>query len=193
MTTVPGRSLEGWRETMIEVGRDLYAHDLVTSHGGNLSLRRPAGGALITATGAMLGRLDASTVVAIDDTGAPLEAGARAPSSNTDIHVAIYVAHPQAEAILHAHPAHAVARTLASEADALEPANFEGRMLLGRVPVVDGEGPEPPAVIAAALYECPLVLVRGHGSFAIGPDLWQALNYTSALEESAQILTLAGL
>jgi L-fuculose-phosphate aldolase len=182
---------EGWRETLIEVGRDLYAHHLVTSHGGNLSLRRPAGGALITATGAMLGRLDGSTIVAIDGGGAPLKAGTRAPSSDTAVHVAIYAAHPQAGAVLHAHPAHAVARTVASTADVLVPANFEAEVLLGSVPVIGGEGPAPPEAVAAALHECPIVLVRGHGSFAVGPDLWQALNYTSALEEAAQILTLA--
>ena len=35
-------------------------------------------------------------------------------------------------------------------------------------------------------------MVRGHGSFARGEDIWDALLYTSALEEAAQILALAG-
>ena len=191
MTPPAGGGLGGWRDALIDVGRDLYAQRLVTSHGGNLSLRRPAGGALITATGAMLGRLDASTLVAIDEAGAPLEVGARAPSSNTDIHVAIYAAHPEARAILHAHPAHAVAHTIASGADAFHPVNFEARLLFGHVPIVDGSGEDAPAVIASALGASPMVLVRGHGSFARGADLWEALMYTSALEEAAEIMTHA--
>jgi len=185
-----GRS-GGWRDTLIEVGRDLYAQRLVTSHGGNLSLRRPAGGALITATGAMLGRLDASTLVAIDEAGARLEVGARAPSSNTDIHVAIYAAHPEARAILHAHPAYAVAQTVGSGAGEFQPVNFEARLLFGHVPIVDGSGADAPAVIASALGSSPIVLVRGHGSFARGADLWEALMYTTALEEAAEIATHA--
>ena len=40
--------------------------------------------------------------------------------------------------------------------------------------------------------ETPLVMVRGHGSFAIGTDIWNALMYSSSLEEAAQILTLTG-
>ncbi|MEZ4502518.1 MAG: class II aldolase/adducin family protein [Dehalococcoidia bacterium] len=190
MTPVGG-SLGGWRDTLIEVGRDLYAQRLVTSHGGNLSLRRPAGGALITATGAMLGRLDASTLVPIDGGGAPLEVGARAPSSNTDIHVTIYAAYPEVGAILHAHPAYATALSIASGADTFQAVNFEARLLFGQVPIVDGSGSDAPSVIASALASSPIVLVRGHGSFARGADLWQTLMYTTALEEAAEIATHA--
>jgi L-fuculose-phosphate aldolase len=146
---------------------------------------------LITATGAMLGRLGASTLVAIDEAGAPLEAGARAPSSNTEIHVAIYAAHPETRAILHAHPAYAVAHTIASGADTFHPVNFEARLLFGSVPIVDGSGADAPAVIASALGSSPIVLVRGHGSFARGTDLWEALMYTTAIEEAAEIFTHA--
>jgi ribulose-5-phosphate 4-epimerase/fuculose-1-phosphate aldolase len=33
-------------------------------------------------------------------------------------------------------------------------------------------------------------MARGHGSYVRGGDLWQALQWTSALEESAQVLWL---
>src|SRR5688572_25383862 len=183
--------LEGWRETLVEVGRDLYTHGLVSSHGGNLSLRRPAGGALITATGAMLGHLDASRLVAVDEGGLAVQPARAAPSSNTAIHLAIYRAHPQARAVLHAHPPYTVARSIALGGDALHPVNFEARLLLGSVPmltVVDSAAPE---AVAEALGRAPIVIVRGHGSFAMADDPWQALNYTTTLEEAAQILTHA--
>ncbi|MSP22143.1 MAG: hypothetical protein EXR66_03885 [Dehalococcoidia bacterium] len=73
-------SLDAWRGPVVEVGRDLYARGLVSSHGGSLSVRRHAGGALITATGAMLGHLEASTLVAVDESGALVQDGAAAPS-----------------------------------------------------------------------------------------------------------------
>ena len=186
-----------WRETLIEVGRDLYAHNLVTSHGGNLSVRRPAGGALITATGAMLGRLDEGQLVAVDDRGEPLSPKAPAPSSNTDVHLAIYAAHPEASAVIHAHPVYAVARSLAMREQAPEdefaPINLEAQLILKTsVPVLTVDWDGAPNAVAEALHRCPIVLVRGHGSFAMGNNPWEALSYTSVLEEAAQIAALAG-
>ncbi len=181
---------------LIEAGRDLCAAGLVTSHGGNLSMRALGagdGGTLITATGAMLGRLTAQDLVPVSAAGEPAP-GVPAPSSNTAIHLAIYAAHTEAGAIIHAHPVHAIARTLAGDNELIEPANFEGKLFLPQVPVLPEGSEDAPDVIAAALdlAATPLVMVRGHGSFAIGTDIWQALMYSSALEEAAQILTLAG-
>lgn len=185
--------LDAWREILIEVGRDLASRGLVTSHGGNLSIRRPAGGALITATGAMLGRLDAGRLVAVDAAGGRIQEGAATPSSNTVIHLAIYAAHPDAQAILHAHGPHSIARSLSMESDSLHPANFEAHLVLGSsVPVLTVVEHEAPAVVARALDACPIVIVRGHGTFAMATDLWQTLSYTTVLEEAAQILVLAG-
>jgi L-fuculose-phosphate aldolase len=176
-------------ESLVEAGRDLWSAGLVTSHGGNLSLRGPGGGALISATGAMLGRLTRERLVAVDAEGrAP--AGAPAPSSDTRIHVATYAACPDAGAIIHAHPVHAIA--LSFHRDAIEPRNLEGRLFLGRVPILDVEWQESAEPVAAALVDCPIVVVRGHGAYARGTDVWEALRVTSALEESAQILSLVG-
>jgi L-fuculose-phosphate aldolase len=186
-----GPGLDAWRESLIEVGSDLYAHGLVSSHGGNLSVRRPAGGALITASGAMLGRLTGAQLVAVDATGVTVQQGALTPSSNTAIHLAIYAAHPRAGAVLHAHPPYAVARSLALEGGALHPINYEGRLVLGTVPVLTVTDSEAPRVVAEALGSAPVVIVRGHGTFAVGDSVWQALRYTSALEEAAQVLTHA--
>lgn len=186
------RGAPAWTEALIEAGRDLYAHGLVTSHGGNLSLRRPAGGALISATGAMLGRLTPAQLVAVDGSGEPLGAGAPPPSSDTAIHLAIYEEHPEAGAVLHAHPVHAIALSLASDATAIEPANLEGRLFLERVPVLDAEWERSARPVAEALRACPVVVVRGHGSYARGTDIWDALRVTSTLEEAAHVLTLAG-
>ena len=44
--------------------------------------------------------------------------------------------------------------------------------------------------LAAALRQHQIAVVAGHGSYAWGEDLWQALQWTSILEESAQVLWL---
>ena len=159
------------------VGRMLWEAGLVSSHGGNMSVRLPDGALLITRTGAMLGRLDEGDLVTVatDDTSEGQ------PSMDTEVHRAVYAA-SQAGAVLHAHPRHAIALSLLT--DAVEPVDAEGKLRLGSVPVVEGEQ------VAEALRDRPVVLARGHGSYARGDDLWQALQWTSVLEESAQVLYL---
>lgn len=93
--------------------------------------------------------------------------------------------------MLHAHPPYAIGRSLVLEGAALHPVNFEGRLILGSIPIISVGEREAPAEIAEALGRAPIVIVRWHGTFAMAGDLWQALNYTTTLEESAQILTIA--
>ncbi|MDE2695212.1 MAG: glycerate kinase [Chloroflexota bacterium] len=181
---------EAARRDLIEAGTDLRADGLVTSHGGNVSVRRPRGGAVISATGAMLGRLTDDLLVAVEAEGELRDADAAAPSSDTAVHLAIYEACADAGAVVHAHPVHAIA--LAYGRDAIDPANLEGRLFLGSVPVLEAEWETSAQPVAEALREHPIVVVRGHGSYARGTDVWDALRVTSTLEEAARILALSG-
>ncbi len=105
---------------------------------------------------------------------------------DTPIHQAIYRA-VDADAIVHAHPRHAIALSLVDQV--IEPQDVEGRHHLGRVPVVARDGDVAGALVRA-LREHPIAVVAGHGSYARGESLWQALQWTSVLEESAQVLWL---
>ena len=164
-------------EVFRAVGRMLWESGLVSSHGGNISVRLPDGGLLVTRTGAMLGRLGEGDLVTVAADGA----SRGEPSMDTALHRAVYEA-SGAEAVLHAHPRHAIALSLAM--DVIEPTDAEGRLRLGAVPVVEAER------VAEALRDAPIVMARGHGSYSRGDDLWQALHWTSVLEESAQVLWL---
>ncbi len=166
-------ALEGFRAA----GRMLWEAGLVSSHGGNISVRLPDGSLLVTRTGAMLGRLGEGDLVTVAAGGS----SGGEPSMDTALHRAVYEA-SGAQAVLHAHPRHAVALSLAM--DVIEPADAEGRLRLGVVPVVETEG------VARAMRDAPIVMARGHGSYSRGDDLWQALQWTSVLEESAQVLWL---
>ncbi|MCY3655993.1 MAG: glycerate kinase [Chloroflexi bacterium] len=181
---------EAARRDLIEAGTDLRADGLVTSHGGNVSARRPRGGAVISATGAMLGRLTDDLLVAVEADGELRDADDAAPSSDTAVHLAIYEACTDAGAVVHAHPVHAIA--LAYGRDAIDPANLEGRLFVGSVPVLEAEWETSAQPVAEALREHPIVVVRGHGSYARGTDVWDALRVTSTLEEAARILALSG-
>ncbi len=176
--SAPAETLRALRE----VGRDLYRQRLVSSRGGNLSVRD--GHALwITGTGAMLGRLGRDDISRVHPDGSHEPPP---PSSDTILHWTIY-ATTQAGAVAHAHPRHAVA--LSFEQDVFTPEDAEGRIHLRKVPVV-APGPLQEQQIAEALREARVALLRGHGAYARAASLWDALHWLTALEESAHVAWL---
>ncbi len=171
-----------------KVGRSLFEEGLVSSHGGNLSIRQ--GDTLhITHRGCPLGHLGRVDVVETN-----LERNTRTTplcSSELPVHRAIY-RKTSARAIVHAHPSHAVALTFLEKE--LVPNDIEGRIALPRVPIIGQEylsGPgELCEEIADAFGESRVVLVKGHGSFAIAQLLEEAYYLTSILEHSCRVLLL---
>ena len=170
------------------VGRDLCARGLVSSHSGNLSIK--LGERLfITHRNSMLGSLAEQDLV---ETGANKN-DRSTPLASTElaVHRSIYK-HTCASAIVHAHPAYAVALSF-SERE-IVPCDVEGNLLLSRVPVLGWETTVKPGEladeIAEALKDYKVVLVRGHGSFAAGQLLEEAYHYTTTLEESCRLLYL---
>ncbi|KUG19049.1 MAG: class II aldolase/adducin family protein [Methanomicrobiaceae archaeon] len=114
-------------------------------------------------------------------------------SSEYRVHRSVYAKTPHS-ALVHAHPAHAVAVSLHAK-DAIVPLDSEGLMLFcPEIPIVDG----PPgtdalaASVAEALTAAPVAIARGHGTFAAGKTLDEAFLLTSAVEHTCRILLLSG-
>ena len=168
----------------LNVGTRLHQEGLVASVFGNLS-RRVDGGFEITPTGSFLDVPEKS--VFVSDEGVP---GAGA-SSEYRVHLQAY-GRTDARAIVHAHPPYSVALSLSC--DTIIPADSEGKMLLPEIPVVDGEpGTDELAEnIAAALVTSPLVIARGHGTFARADSLINAYILTAVAEHAARILVYCG-
>lgn len=170
------------------VGRDLFARGLVSSHSGNMSIR--LGERLfITHRNSRLGCLEeqdlVETGISRNDRSTPLA------STELAVHRFIYQCTP-AQAIVHAHPPYAV--TLSFTESEIVPCDMEGRLLLSSVLVLGlGVVVKPGGLaeeIAEAFMKHKVVIVRGHGSFAVGQLLEEAYHYTTALEESCRLLYL---
>ncbi len=169
------------------IGRELSARGLVTSHSGNLSVRFDER-MVITRRGSMLGSLTEQdlieTGVIKNDRFTPLA------SSELQVHRAIYQA-TNAQAVIHSHPPHANALSLVE--NEIVPKD-EWLQVIGRVPVVGwGQEMKPGGFyneIAKALQGRYVVMLYGHGSFAIGQLLEDAFSYTTVLEEAAKVLCL---
>ena len=188
------------------VGRLLLHLGLISSHGGNASVRK--GGYIhITRHFAMLGDLRKSDVVKISFSLGGKGGKDKTPAGRIKLSKASmeYPVHRQiyettgAGAVIHAHPPHAIALSLVRKK--IRPLDAEGLILLRDVSVVGtrnvvrsvGSRQVGNAVARALmLTKSPVVMVKGHGSFAAGKTLEEALCYTSALEDSCKIILALG-
>jgi len=176
-------------EQFREIGRGLYVDRLVSSHGGNMSVRL-GGRVLIKRHGAMLGRLKPHDLI---ETGLEHDDGdAALASTDLSVHRAIYRT-TAALAIVHAHPRVSIALSLSR--DEIVPLDHEASCLLKKIPVVEmaSDGSQMAQALAESLKEHRIVMLRGHGSFAAGRTLEEAFQWTSALEECSQIILAARL
>ena len=170
------------------VGHDLFTRGLVSSNSGNLSLRL-GDRLIITRRGCRLGCLKESdlieTGISKNDRSTPLA------STELAVHRTIYQQTP-ALAIVHAHPPHAVALSLAETE--IVPTDAEGLSIVGQVPVLGWHMEVKPGgladIISQALKQCRIIIVHGHGSFATGQLLEEAHNCTTMLEESCRVICL---
>ena len=170
------------------VGRDLFSRGLVSSHSGNLGIRLRER-MIITRRGSRLGCLQEcdliETGVNRNDRSTPLA------SIELAVHRTIYQ-ETQALAIVHAHPPHAIALSLGETE--IVPSDAEGLSIVGQVPVLGWNMKVRPGgladIIAQALKEHRVIMVRGHGSFAVGQLLEEAYNYTTTLEASCEVICL---
>jgi L-fuculose-phosphate aldolase len=178
-------------EMFRDIGRDLYTANMISSHGGNLSVRL-GDRVVIKRRGAMLGQLKPHDLI---ETGIEKnDSGVALASTELLVHRRIYLSTP-ALAVVHCHPRTAIAFSLSR--DELVPIDNEASYLLKKVPVVAEEfasgTPEMANKVARALQDYKIIMLRGHGSFATGQTLDEAFHWSSTLEESCQIELAAKL
>jgi L-fuculose-phosphate aldolase len=172
-------------EMFRDIGRDLFVSNMISSHGGNLSIRL-GDRVVIKRRGAMLGNLKPHDLI---ETGIEKnDSGVALASTELLVHRTIYMKTP-ALAVCHCHPRTAIAFSLSR--DELVPIDNEASYLLKRIPVVTEEfpsgTPEMANKVADALVNYKIIMLRGHGSFATGQTLDEAFHWSSTLEESCQI------
>ncbi len=169
----------------IKIGRLGWEQGLYSAHGGNMSIR-VGDRILITRRGSMLGALTDEDIIetSLDENDTFITLA----STEIVVHRAIYK-NTEALAIFHAHPPLAVAKSLVSDEIILD--DSEGNYILKKVPVVATKltvgAKEVGEILPDYLKDFKLVMLKGHGSFAIGMLLEEAFSYTSTLEHSLKI------
>lgn len=109
------------------------------------------------------------------------------------VHPAIYKARPDVNAIVHAHPLHAI--VLSTLDDAFIPLNNPGTLFHDKIKVYKSHGQvstnERAEEIAKLLGDGMAILQRGHGTIVVGKSLEEAVLATIYLEEAARAQYMA--
>jgi len=182
-------------EKLIATARRMAELGLVIGSFGNVSCRQDEI-ILITPTSLDYFQMKPEDLVTLDLFGKKL-AGDREPSSEFRLHVAIYAARDDAQAIVHTHSTHALALSMSTSTNELPALTEEMEVLVkGPVPIASyaPAGKQQLADQAAQiLFKTPgkgLILAR-HGVVGLGNTLEEALLACQLVEKAAQIQLLA--
>lgn len=188
----PEDEVQRTRRALCEIGKLCYGRSLIVGADGNLSARLSDDTILITPAGAMKGFLEPHHITRVDMAGRVLDGGPRA-STETGIHTTAYAVRPDMRAVVHAHPPHAVAMTIAG-IDLQMPVIPEVVVTIGGIPTAPYATPgtqELPDSIRELLRCSDTVMMKMHGSITVGANLMDAFKKLDMLEHTARILYLA--
>lgn len=177
---------------MLEAVKEMDRLGLVSGSSGNASVRIDAPGSpnafLITPAGLPYPSMTSDQLVIVDNDLKPIN-GNGVPSSESLLHLAIYTARPDVNAVMHTHSLHATAlgvagRPLPSIVDEL--VVYVG----GAVQVAKYGFPGTEALAQAgvdALGDRRAVLIPNHGMFAVADTVSEALRVCALVERVAQV------
>lgn len=182
------------REQICDVGRRLYARNLVAATDGNISVRLGEGRYLCTPSGVGKGDMAPEDLLIADDKGHKIEGRGRV-TSEFMTHLAAYEVRSDVGAVVHAHPPKAVALSIAGISMA-EPVLPEVVYSMGSIltaPYATPGTPEGAVAIRGIIARCDGLLMDQHGALTVGRDLKEAYHRLEKLEHAAEVLVTAHL
>jgi ribulose-5-phosphate 4-epimerase/fuculose-1-phosphate aldolase len=183
------------RESICRMARSIFDRRLTHGSSGNISVRCPDGGLLVTPTGASFGDLDPARLSRFDAAGQLV--GGDKPTKEMPLHTAFYDTRPaQTGAVVHLHSTHSVAVSMLPETDpdcALPPLTAYSIMRLGKVKLLPYFRPGDAAMgeaVRALAGRHAAVLLANHGPVVAGKNLEEAVHSIEELEETARLTLL---
>jgi ribulose-5-phosphate 4-epimerase/fuculose-1-phosphate aldolase len=179
---------------MVAIGRSLFDRGFSVGGAGNISLKLPDGGILLTPANSSLGRLEAERLSKLDARGGHLSGDK--PSKEQGLHLAMYGARPDCGAVAHLHSTHLAALSCLNgldPKDVLRPFTPYYAMRVGTLPMIPYYRPAHPGIArdcAALAGSHTAILLANHGSVTLGANLVEAVNNAEELEETAKLYFL---
>lgn len=182
------------REEIVHVGKLLYDKGLIVATDGNISARLDNNRLLITPSGLCKGLMAPDQLIIIDLDGHKIGPGTAVnqhlkPTSETAMHLEAYKQRPDVLGVVHAHPPHAIALSIAgiTLADCMLP---EAIMFLGLTPTTPYSTPsseENARAIREVIVGHDALVLQRHGSLTVGNSPLNAYHRTETLEQVARI------
>jgi len=179
------------RTALCRVGALCYQKGYIVGADGNLSAKLPDGTLLVTPAGAMKGFLEPHHLAHVDLDGRVLDGGPR-PSTEIAIHLVSYRERADVQAVVHTHPPHAVALSIAG-VDMQLPVIPEVIVTIGGTPTTPYATPgthELPESIRAVVRCSDTLIMQNHGAVTLGANLLDAFKKLDMVEHTARILWL---
>ncbi|MBW1738922.1 MAG: class II aldolase/adducin family protein [Deltaproteobacteria bacterium] len=172
----------------------LYERHLVSGVGGNVSARS-ADKIFLTPSGYSLRDVEPDVVVTVNNKGEVLEGGT--PTKDTNMHLGILRAKPDANVVCHVHGAYIIAATtmLTPGPDTLPPLTPGFVYYAYPLPMVPFLVPGSEVLAKTVAREfsnekCRALFLQNHGLVTVGKDFQEALNVAEEIDEAARIFVL---
>jgi len=182
------------RAEVVRVGQLMYDRSLVIGRDGNISARLDDDRILVTPSGLCKGMMSEEQLIVIDMQGrradSPTDANRHLrPTSEIAMHLEVYRRRPDAGAVVHAHPPHAIALSIAgvSLTDCMLPEAIVFLGLIQTTPYATPSSPENAAAIRRLIANHDAILLQRHGSLVVGADPLDAFFKTETLEQIARV------
>lgn len=176
------------KQSILEVGRRMYAKNFVASNDGNISCKVSENTLWCTPTGVSKGFMTDDMLVLMDTDGNVLR-GHYKPSSEMKMHLRVYKENPEVKAVVHAHPPAATSYAIAGL-----PLNrailTESVMGIGEIPLAPYAMPgteEVPDSIAPFVNTHNGCLLANHGALTWAKDVMTAWMRMESIEYYALV------
>ena len=179
------------------MGRQLNRANLVKGSMGSMSMLHPDEPGLMISTrhSTSLARLDERGIVGGHLGGEPPRGAIADWKVHEVLLASVSVVTGGPAAAIHMHGPYTTAASCEKDLIIVQPIDVIGKEQIGKVVIVDPDGMDTDFLrqVAEALNQGGLrcVVVRGHGAYAVGANLDQAMANAAMLEHSMQILLLA--
>lgn len=175
-----------------KIGREMVVRGLAWGTSGNFSARVDGDSMVVSASGTALGAMQPGDYVRVRVSDGYWE-GTRKPSKEVPMHRGIYLARPEAEAVLHSSPHYT---TLIACTDEAIPSELfiETMYYLERIAWVDYSHPgsiELGESVGRAAAEAEVIMMRNHGVILFDKSVEEALLRLQVLEMTCRMIVEA--
>jgi L-fuculose-phosphate aldolase len=186
------------RKQLVWAGNEMVRRGLTVYTAGNVSIRSEDGtGFYVKPSGVLYADIRPEDLVLVDWEGNPVS-GTRPPSIEHNIHRLVYLARPDAVAIVHSHSLYATTLSASKLHRGIPSILGEIAHYLSGPILLAEYGPPGSMELAQNVVHClgketRGVLLKNHGALAVGKDLAQALDFAELIEMGAQSYILVQL